>query len=53
MTAVVVLLLQACASQVPEPVPAHESFDLASTVLGESRKINVYLPPDYAGSAQA
>lgn len=53
MTAVVVLLLQACASQAPEPVPAHESFDLASTVLGESRKINVYLPPDYAGSAQA
>ncbi|XXF75184.1 alpha/beta hydrolase-fold protein [Myxococcaceae bacterium GXIMD 01537] len=31
----------------PEPVPAHQTFLLNSTKLGETRRINVYLPPGY------
>lgn len=30
------------------PVPEHESFAIDSKVLGETRHINVYVPPDYA-----
>jgi len=31
-----------------DPIPEHETFRLASTVLGEERVINVHLPPAYA-----
>jgi predicted alpha/beta superfamily hydrolase len=30
-----------------EPVPPHETFTIESAVLGETRRINVYTPPDY------
>lgn len=30
-----------------ETAPAHDSFDLPSARLAETRRINVYLPPDY------
>jgi predicted alpha/beta superfamily hydrolase len=30
-----------------EPVPAHESLRMMSSVAGEERRINVYLPPGY------
>jgi predicted alpha/beta superfamily hydrolase len=33
------------------PVPA-EAFTLQSAVLGETRRLNVYTPPDYATSSQ-
>lgn len=29
------------------PVPAHESLRIASAALGETRRVNVYLPPGY------
>ena len=34
------------------PLVAGESFTLASTVLGETRRINVYLPAGYAASPE-
>jgi len=33
-----------------DPVPAHDTFTVASRVLGESRRINVHTPPGYAVS---
>lgn len=36
-----------------EPAPAHESFTLHSRVLGETRRMNVYLPPRYAAERDA
>lgn len=36
-----------------EPVPAHETFTMESRVLNETRRINVYTPPGYAGDAAA
>jgi|GEM_PF-89392 len=30
-----------------EPVPPHETFTIESAVLGETRRINVYTPPQY------
>src|SRR5688572_28579677 len=31
-----------------EPVPPHETFTIESAVLRETRRINVYTPPQYA-----
>ena len=49
------LLLPACRKPAPaaatppaDPIPAHESFTLASAGLGETRTVNVFLPPEYA-----
>jgi predicted alpha/beta superfamily hydrolase len=39
------------ASAPGEDVLPHESFTLDSKVLGEPRRINVYLPPGYAGGS--
>ncbi|HEY0015228.1 MAG TPA: alpha/beta hydrolase-fold protein [Longimicrobium sp.] len=36
-----------------EPVPAHETFTLQSAALDETRRINVYTPPGYAGDGAA
>ena len=39
----------ACRKTAPaDPIPEHETFRLASTVLGEERVVNVHLPPAYA-----
>jgi predicted alpha/beta superfamily hydrolase len=54
-----VLMIAACtagpgvqaAGPDPQAVPAHESFTLASTVLHETRRINVYAPPGYTTDA--
>ena len=37
----------------PAPLSIGQTFTLASTALGETRRINVYLPPAYADSAAA
>lgn len=43
------LALVACTGDsTPEPMPGHESFAFPSAVLGETRRITVYLPPGYA-----
>jgi predicted alpha/beta superfamily hydrolase len=34
-----------------DPVPAHDSFTVQSTVLQESRRINVFTPRQYRGSS--
>ena len=34
----------------PAPLVVGHTFTMASSVLGETRRINVYAPPDYAGS---
>jgi predicted alpha/beta superfamily hydrolase len=34
----------------PDPVPAHDSFTVASRVLGEGRPINVHVPAAYRAS---
>jgi hypothetical protein len=36
-----------------EPVPAHETFTVQSAALNETRRINVYTPPGYAGNPAA
>ncbi len=48
----------AAARAVPQPQPAAplvigETFVIDSKILGETRRINVYLPSDYANSANA
>lgn len=43
----------AAATGPAEPLPAHESFTLDSRQLGETRRLNVYLPPRYAVDADA
>lgn len=46
----VVGLFTACAhAPHPEPVPPHDTFTIASKVLGEPRVIHVSLPPGYDG----
>jgi predicted alpha/beta superfamily hydrolase len=37
----------AVANAADAPMPAHQSFDIASATLHETRHINVYVPPDY------
>ena len=47
-----VLATPALASaQRPEPSPPHESLRLTSSVMGETRRINVYVPPQYDACA--
>jgi predicted alpha/beta superfamily hydrolase len=36
-----------------DPVPAHDTFTVASRALGETRLVNVYTPPAYRTSAAA
>ena len=36
-----------------DPVPAHDSFSVSSTALGEARPINVWVPPQYRLAAAA
>lgn len=53
LLAVLTLLLPALAARAEEraaPLVIGETFTLESKVLGESRRINVYLPPGYAES---
>jgi uncharacterized protein len=45
--------LAAQAPPPPDPVPAHDSFTVASRALGESRLVNVHTPPGYAASSAA
>ena len=47
------LLIAACSRQAVETAPPHESFTLDSQVMQETRRINVYLPPDYAATDPA
>lgn len=35
----------------PEAAPVHDTIELQSRVMGETRRINVYLPPRYAEQA--
>lgn len=44
-------ILSARAQDGAAPLSIGQTFTLASAVLGESRRINVYLPPAYADSA--
>lgn len=40
-----------CRKEAPahvDPIPAHETFNIASTILGETRVICVWAPPGYA-----
>ncbi|MGI4884963.1 MAG: alpha/beta hydrolase [Janthinobacterium lividum] len=43
--------LRAQSPGAPEPLAIGQTFTLPSKVLGETRRINVYLPPGYADSA--
>lgn len=51
------LILGAAFAGVPsaaaqEAMPPHQTFTVESAVLGETRRINVYTPPNYAGTAE-
>jgi hypothetical protein len=35
----------------PDPVPAHDTFTVVSTILGEARLINVHVPATYAAQS--
>ena len=37
-------------AQQPDPIPAHDSLQIASQIMGETRRINIWLPPQYAQS---
>lgn len=46
----VVSLLAGCQDAPPaDPIPDHQTFELESAVLGETRVVNVLLPPGYDG----
>ena len=47
------LAVSARAPAPPDPMPAFETFTIASRGLGERRTINVYKPPGYATSGKA
>jgi predicted alpha/beta superfamily hydrolase len=53
--ALTILLAPAIGAQalaaVRDPVPAHDSFTVVSTALGEARSVNVHLPPGYHESS--
>lgn len=40
-------------AQTPVPIPVHQSFTLESSILKETRTINVWLPPTYTVSADS
>lgn len=44
------ILLISCGSATPpaDPIPAHETLNIESKILGETRVINIWTPPDYA-----
>lgn len=44
---------QAGAAERPKPLVIGETFTLASRILGERRRINVYMPPGYSGTGAA
>lgn len=41
------LLSLGAAASAQEAAPPHQTFQLESSALGETRRLNVYLPPDY------
>lgn len=47
-------MLAAAPAAAHDPLPPHESFTLESKALGETRRVNAYLPPGYdpAGAAR-
>jgi predicted alpha/beta superfamily hydrolase len=53
---VFLVFLLSCASKpqsLPQdPIPNHDNFTLESTILGETRVINVWTPPDYQDSSK-
>ncbi len=49
----VMLSMPASAAEKAAPLAIGETFTIASKVLGETRRINVYLPPGYAASPDA
>lgn len=53
--AAVALSASACqqAAPGPEKPPPHETIELISAAMGETRRINVYLPPTYAEQSEA
>ncbi|MEO6594147.1 MAG: alpha/beta hydrolase-fold protein [Planctomycetota bacterium] len=46
----VFVALAGCAGQRPDPVPAHATFTMQSSAVGEQRRINVYTPRAYAAA---
>jgi predicted alpha/beta superfamily hydrolase len=54
-SATLLLATTACRqpAPIPEKSPAHDSIELASAAIGETRRINVYLPPQYGERADA
>lgn len=49
------LFLMGCSSkpQQQDPIPTHDTFTIVSKQVGESRTINVWMPPGYAGKADS
>ena len=50
---ILLLFLSVRASQAVETAPPHETFTLESQVMQETRRLNVYLPPDYTATDPA
>lgn len=49
---VAVLLPAALAAQASEPITIGQTFTIDSKVLGQTRRLNVYLPPSYSEGSQ-
>jgi predicted alpha/beta superfamily hydrolase len=47
------LIVQVRAGDDTMPLPMGETFTIASKILDETRRINVYAPPDYANSSNS
>ena len=41
------------AAQEPDPIPAHETFTIASKKVGETRSINIWMPAGYKNSNES
>ena len=42
-----ILINCATAAPPPDPIPVHETINIESTILGETRVINIWTPPNY------
>ncbi len=53
--AFIAIIIASCGSspQQNDPIPDHDNFKLESKILGESRTINVWTPPNYKSSTDS
>jgi uncharacterized protein len=51
----ITLFFSSCANSaaIKDPIPAHDEFTIDSKLVGETRNINIWTPPEYKNSANS